>query len=193
MSPHNNPADLLQRMLDAQLRYYAEIGRLTVECVESWGDLSRMTRFTAPGDDRFGRQDEPPGRFQQQAYAPPPPAATGATVRTAAAPPAAIVLEGASGSTVQSVFLVENGSAVPVSSPIAPSWFYAPDGAKIQPRLQFDPEVVTVEPGEHLLVQMTATITDDLQLGVTYRGTLGVPGLPGTELAIVVRRHAAEA
>jgi hypothetical protein len=153
----------------------------------------------ALSDDGFGRYDDPPGRFQQQAYAPPPPpppppsAATGATVRTPAAPPAAIVVEGASGSTVQSVFLVENSSAVPVSSPIGASWFYAPDGAKIQPRLRFDPEVVTVEPGEQLLVQMTAVITDDLQLGVTYRGTLGVPGLPGTELAIVVRRHAAEA
>ncbi|HEX8158215.1 MAG TPA: hypothetical protein VF526_12595 [Solirubrobacteraceae bacterium] len=187
--------DLLQRALDAQLRYYAEVGRLTVEYLETLGDLSRTFDLKLPGTDRtFRWSPSDGGSAARESYAPPPPQPA-AEATAVASPPAspAIVLEGEAGGTATGLFLVENSSSERVASPIAASVFTSSAGGEVQPKLGFEPEIVSLEPGEQLLVHLTAAIDDDLEEGVGYRGALRVPGLQGTEVAIVLRRRAAAA
>lgn len=185
--------DLLQRALDAQLRYYAEVGRLTVEYFGTLGDLSRSVDVKLPGVDRAFRWAPSDGGATAAYAPPPPPAAAPATAVAEPAAAAVIVLEGEAGGTAAGLFLVENSLRQRVSSPIAASVFTSPAGDEVQPHLGFEPEIVSLEPGEQLLVHLTAAIDEDLDEGVGYRGSLRVPGLQGTEVSIVVRRRASSA
>jgi hypothetical protein len=157
-------SDLLRRALDANLRYYAAIGRLTVDYLEALGAIARHV--------------EVPTR---PAPAVPPPAP---------APPAVMVLEAEAGGTAIGVFLVENLLGEKVAAPVSASPLAGPDGREVDVRLAFDPEVVVLEPGEQILVRVAARLDGDLDPDVSYRAELAVPGVIGTKVPIVVRRRA---
>ena len=102
-----------------------------------------------------------------------------------------MVLEAEGGGTAIGVFLVENLLAEKVSAPVSASSFADPDGREVAVPLAFDPEVVILEPGEQILVRVTAQVADDLEADVSYRAELAVPGVIGTKVPIVARRRAA--
>ena len=163
--------DVLRRALEANLQYYAALGRLTVDYLEALGSIAR--------------QVEVPARtltFRQSAPATPVPAP---------APPAVTVLEAEAGSTAIGVFLVENLLTEKVSAPGSASALAAPDGREVAVPLAFDPEVVVLEPGEQILVRVAARVDDGLEADVSYRAEVAVPGVIGTRVPIVVRRRAA--
>jgi hypothetical protein len=168
--------DLLRRALDANLQYYAALGRLTVDYLEALGSIARNVEVPAQLANRTVtfRQAPPP--------APPPPAPT-------APPPAVMVLEAETGGAAIGVFLVENLLGEKVSAPVSGSTFAAPDGREVTPQLAFDPEVVVLEPGEQMLVRVTTQVQEELEPDVTYRGELAVPGVIGTKIPIVLRRR----
>lgn len=101
-----------------------------------------------------------------------------------------IVLEGEAGAMAAGRFLVENHLGEPISAPVCVSPFTSKQGHEVDVRLQFDPAVVTLQPREQQLVRVGARIDEQLADAEGYRGVLGVPGLPGTELGILVRRRA---
>ena len=163
--------DVLRRALEANLQYYAALGRLTVDYLEALGSIAR--------------QVEVPARtltFRQTAPATPAPAP---------APPAVTVLEAEAGGTAIGVFLVENLLTEKVSAPVSASAVAAPDGREVTVPLAFDPEVVVLEPGEQILVRVAARVDDGLEADVSYRAEVAVPGVIGTRVPIVVRRRAA--
>jgi hypothetical protein len=163
--------DVLRRALEANLQYYAALGRLTVDYLEALGSIAR--------------QVEVPARtltFRQTAPATPAPAP---------APPAVTVLEAEAGGTAIGVFLVENLLTEKVSAPVSASALAAPDGREVAVPLAFDPEVVVLEPGEQILVRVAARVDDGLEADVSYRAEVAVPGVIGTRVPIVVRRRAA--
>lgn len=162
--------DVLRRALEANLQYYAALGRLTVDYLEALGSIAR--------------QVEVPARtltFRQTPSAPVP----------APAPPAVTVLEAEAGGTAIGVFLVENLLTEKVSAPVSASALAAPDGREVAVPLAFDPEVVVLEPGEQILVRVAARVDDGLEADVSYRAEVAVPGVIGTRVPIVVRRRAA--
>ena len=168
--------DILRRALEANLQYYSALGRLTVDYFEALGSIARNVEVPANLGNRTIT-------FRQPAPAPAAPA-------PAPPPPAVMVLEAGGGETAIGVFLVENLLAEKVSAPVSASAFAAPDGREVALPLAFDPEVVVLEPGEQILVRVTAQVGDNLEEDVSYRAELAVPGVIGTKVPIVARRRA---
>jgi hypothetical protein len=168
--------DVLRRALEANLQYYAALGRLTVDYLEALGSIARQVEVPVKlGDRTVTLRQAPPA---PEVPAPTPP------------PPAVMVLEAEGGGTAIGVFLVENLLAEKVSAPVSASAFEAPDGREVALPLAFDPEIVMLEPGEQILVRVTAQVGDDLEQEVSYRAELAVPGVIGTKVPIVARRRA---
>jgi hypothetical protein len=165
-------SDLLRRALDANLQYYAALGRLTVDYLEALGSIARNIEVPAPALTL--RQSAP----SPAPAAPAPPA------------PAVMVLEAEAGGAAIGVFLVENLLGEKVSAPVSASALTGPDGREVAVPLAFDPEVVVLEPGEQILVRVTAALDGELEPEISYRAELAVPGVIGTKVPIVVRRRA---
>jgi len=167
----------LRRVSEANLRYYEALGKLTIDYWSSvFGVLGELS----------GRALSSSGVHPQPTTAAPAPAAA-AAAPIAQAP--AMVLEAPVGGQAMGAFLVENRLARRLSTPIVASTFVTDDGREVRPRLQLDPEVVTLEPGEQVLVRVLAAIDEQLESGVTYRGTVTVPGLSGHNVRLVLRRR----
>jgi hypothetical protein len=164
--------ELWRRAVDANVRYVEAVSRVTVDYVRA---LAGVTRNLSA-----------PVRAGSRAPAPPRPEPETPTAPTASP---AMVLEGEAGATALGVFLVENHLERAISTPVAASGFIADDGREVVPPLTFDPELVILDPGEQLLVQVSTTIGDELERDVGYRGELTVPGLTGTSVPIVIRRR----
>jgi hypothetical protein len=168
-------SDLLRRALDANLRYYAAIGRLTVDYLEALGAIARHVEVP--------KLTSPTVTLRQSPPAPPvPPPAPPA--------PAVMVLEAEAGGTAIGVFLVENLLGERVAAPVSASPLAGPDGREVDVPLAFDPEVVVLEPGEQILVRVSAQLDGELESDVGYRAEVAVPGVIGTKVPIVVRRRA---
>jgi hypothetical protein len=167
--------DVLRRALDANLQYYAAIGRLTVDYLEALGAIARHVEAPKLGSPTVTLRPSPP--------APPgPPPAPPA--------PAVMVLEAEAGGTAIGVFLVENLLGERVAAPVSASPLAGPDGREVDVPLAFDPEVVVLEPGEQILVRVSAQLDGELESDVGYRAEVAVPGVIGTKVPIVVRRRA---
>jgi hypothetical protein len=100
-----------------------------------------------------------------------------------------MVLESESGSCAVGMFLVENRLRQAVSAPVAPSAFVDAKGREVVPRLAFLPEVVELQPGEQAVVRVAAAFDERLRPGVRYVGSISVPGVSSSSVAVVLRRR----
>jgi len=165
--------DIWRRALDANLRFYGALGRLTADYFRDlFSVLGGLQSSGSAGSAQAGTPAAPE---------PPQP-----SKRTAV-----MVLEEAAGMTAVGVFLVENNLGREVAERPVNSAFVDAAGRKVQPALRFDPEVVTLAPGEQLLVRVMALIDDTLEPEVRYQGELTIPGLTSTAIPIVLRRRTA--
>jgi hypothetical protein len=154
----------LRRGLAAQRAYLAGVERLTVDYVRTMAAAARGIDAPAAVIPALG------------------------TAPAAAAPlEPAIVLEGEPGATAAARFLVENHLDEPISAAVGVSPFTSAQGQQFDVRLQFEPEVVTLQPREQLLVHVGTRIDEQLAGIDGCWGLLGVPELPGTELVVLVR------
>jgi hypothetical protein len=161
-----------RRALEANARYYEALGQVTTDYLKALaGVLADVKLPTSLG----GRDAAPVA----PASAAPPPAPA----------PSAMVLEAPAGHTAVGAFMVQNRLGQRVAAPVVPSAFLDPSGAEVRPALAFEPDVVSLESGEQVLVRVTATIDDRLEPGVGYRGEVTVPGLSGDRIALVLRRR----
>jgi hypothetical protein len=158
-----------RRALEANARYYEALGQVTADYLRTLMGVLGELRLPA----RFGLREAPPA-----APAPPP------------APPAAMVLEAAAGQAAAGAFMVQNRLTQKVAAPVVASAFLDPSGHEARPLLAFEPDVVALEPGEQMLVRVTARIDDRLESGVAYRGEVTIPGLSGDRVQLVLRRRA---
>ena len=150
----------------AGLRYYGRLGTLTLDLAQ--------TLVPALGELR------PSLRLAPESLAEPEAAAPGGQT---------IVIEAAAGRCGLGVFMVENTTAQSVSAPVGVSGFAAPAGNEAAPKVRFSPEVVALDPGDQVLVQVAATVDRTLEPGVRYQAEISIPQLSGARIPLVVRRR----
>lgn len=163
-------ADLTPALRDAAnaaLAYYARLGRLTLDLVEA----------VAPADLRLTRTADPPAPAAPAAAVPAPESAS------------TIVIEAQAGRSGLGVFMVENTTDAKVSGPVTVSAFKGAGGRTAKPDVRFSPEVVTLDPGDQVLVQVAAKVGQTLDPGVRYLADIRVPSLSGMRVPLVVRRR----
>ena len=163
---------LFRRAVDAQLEYYRSVGQLSVEFARAAFGVVRADRAT------------PSLRI------PVPPVAQAAQPALPAAAPV-LALEAEEGSWAVGMFVVENSTGSRVSAPLELPSLADEEGRRVHGAIRFEPEVITLQPGEQTLVQIAVEVTRGLRRGVDYRGEVMVPGLTGTRIPLVVRRVAA--
>ncbi len=170
----------LRKVMEANFSYYRGLSRLTADYLGAvFGTLETLrlpVRLAPGGRPAAVPASEPPVTVTSS---PQPPATAGP----------AMVLEGEAGTRVLGVFLVENKLQHRVSAPISASAFSDPNGREVRPGLAFEPEIVTLEPAEQLLVRVVAVLDEQLEPQVDYRGELTIPGLSGNRVKLVLRRR----
>jgi hypothetical protein len=159
-----------RRALEANARYYEALGQVTTDYLKALAGVLGDIKLPASLGGRGAAPAAP-------APAAPAPA------------PSAMVLEAPAGQTAVGAFMVQNRLGQRVAAPVVPSAFLDPSGAEVRPALAFEPDVVSLESGEQVLVRVTATIDERLEPGVGYRGEVTVPGLSGDRIALVLRRR----
>jgi len=168
----------LRRAIEANLRYYEALGKVTQDYVRALAGVfgEFPLRINLPG---LGTKSAP---TTQPGPAPP------------TAPPSAatLVLEADAGAEAQGVFLVENRLNRTVSTAVMTSAFADPSGRAIAPALRVVPNVVTLEPGGRTFVQIIAQVSAELEPDVPYRGEVTVPGLSDHGIPVLLRRRPAQ-
>lgn len=161
-------SDALRRIADANLRYYEGLGRLTVDYVRALAGLWGDARGSA---------------------LPPRPAAAHPSPPPAPAPPTpALVLEGEAGAEAGGIFRVSNDLQRRVSAPVVVSAFHDDAGGERRFPVRVEPAVVALEAGENTLVQVWATVPDELEPGASCLAEVTVPGLAGGGIPLLLRR-----
>ncbi|MBJ7603400.1 MAG: hypothetical protein JF888_09470 [Candidatus Dormibacteraeota bacterium] len=168
--------------MEANFSYYRGLSRLTADYLGAVSGTLEMLKLPVRLP-RVGGPAAVPASEPLASVASPPEA------HAPAGP--AMVLEGEAGARALGVFLVENRLQHRVSAPILASAFGDPNGREVRPGLAFEPEVVTLEPAEQLLVRVVAVIDQQLEPEVDYRGELTIPGLSGNRVMLVLRRRVA--
>jgi len=100
-----------------------------------------------------------------------------------------ILIEAEAGQHGMGVFLLENPTAEQLSIPVSVSQFVGEDGNEVHPTVTFRPQVITLDPGDQLVVQVTVGIDETLAPDVRYRAEISVPELSAARIPIVVRRR----
>jgi len=160
----------LRAAAEAAVTYYSRLGRLTLDLVEA----------VAPADLHLSRTDDPPAPAPSPAPAPAAPAPESEST---------IVIEAQAGKSGLGVFMVENTTDAKVAGPVTVSAFKGPGGRTAKPDVRFAPEVVTLDPGDQVLVQVAAKVGSTLDPGVRYKADIRVPSLSGMRVPLVVRRR----
>ena len=159
----------------ATLRYYGRLGSLTFALAEalapSLSDLRPSVRLSSEPPDVGGQTTDSAGTAHSQT----------------------IVIEAAAGKGGLGVFVVENITARKVSGPVRVSAFTDASGRKATPEVRFSPDVVSLEPGDQVLVQVAAVIDDTLEPGVRYGAEISIAGLSEAAIPLVVQRRAGKA
>ncbi|MBV8200760.1 MAG: hypothetical protein JOZ15_09065 [Acidobacteria bacterium] len=187
MAPEPQLAATWQRAIEANVRYYQALGEVTTQYLRSlaglWGD------WRLPVDLGAWRLSPTPAAATAPPAAAPPAAASPAAAPAAAVP--ALVLEAEAGAQARGVFLVSNRLARRVSAPVMTSAFRDPSGREVRPALRVEPDLVTLEPGGQMLLEVVADVDQELDLDVAYRGAVSIPGLSDEQVPVVLRRRAA--
>lgn len=175
MSQQIELADILRRAFNANMQYYMTLSELAADCLQALigSDKNPASTHTANSNSDTGAHDI----FNAN------------NPRSSEAPVTTIVLESEAGGLALGAFLIENALSAPVDAPIEVSEFVGPDGAEIRPLIKFEPDAVRLESKEQVLVRVVARIDKALDPGVRYRGVIHVPGLPGTQVPLVLRRR----
>jgi hypothetical protein len=177
MADRDQVEDVLRRVVQANLRYYEAVERLSADYVRAIAGAVGSLGAGLPKELAVRTADQT--RTTRDSY-----------LATMEAPPSApaLVLEAEDGGTVTGAFVVENLLAEGMSSPVVVSAFVSHNGHELRPGLVFDPELVVLAAGEETLVRVIATVDEAFEPGVAYRAEVTVPGLPGPGLTMIVRR-----
>lgn len=171
--------ETVRRTFQANVQLYEAIGQASLAYVKALGAIwSGMALPLNLGS-------------LSPAFSPAPaPAAPRAPAPPAPAPSPALVLAGEAGQEARGVFMVANQLGRRVSAPVVTSPFTDPAGREVHPAFRIEPELVTLDAGEQILVQVVVSVGEDLEPGLDYRAAVSVPGLSDSRVALVLRRRA---
>jgi hypothetical protein len=171
-SPRTEVVAAWRDATEAGIRYYTKMGGLALALAEALvpalGELRPAVRMSPEAE---GASSAPPVE---------PTAPT-------------IVIEAAAGRSGLGVFMVENTTARKVSAPVGVSTFVDAGGREVRPVVKFAPDLVSLEPGDQVLVQVAAAVDDTLEPGVRYQAEISIPRLSSAAIPIVVRRRPSRA
>jgi hypothetical protein len=162
------------RMLDANLKYYEALGKVTSDYVAA------LSKAILPGPLSFKL---PFGVPSPHAHSAPP--ETGPVARSSGP---LLVLEAPAGSTAHSAFVISNALPREATAPVMVSALRTERGTEIHPPVRVVPGSLSLAPGEKGVVQLLVTIGDDMQEGTDYFGVIRVPDLSTEQIPFVVRR-----
>jgi hypothetical protein len=193
--------------LQAHARYYEAWGQLASTWLRDLADASKEARLPSLSSlsalsglpSLSGLPGLPPLRVSTT----PGPGGSGAAASSggssssgaavsaeAPAAPAVLVLEGATGDVAVAAFLVENSLPHLVDGTVEAEPFEDPDGAAVLARLEFEPTLISLAPGERRLVRVSVQLPPSLPANVECTSTIRVQGVPGTTIPIRLRRIA---
>lgn len=175
-SPRTELASAWRDAAEAGVRYYTRLGGLALELAE--------TLVPAVGELRPTVRVSPDPPSTPASKPPDPPSDAGRQT---------IVIEAAAGRSGLGVFMVENTTARKVSAPVGVSAFTDADGREVSPAVSFSPDVISLEPGDQVLVQVAAAVSDTFEPGVRYQAEISIPRLAGAKIPLVVRRRSGAA
>lgn len=163
--------ELVKRAVDLNVRYYSGLGQLWAnyvkDLVSTFGDIASVRPQTSQSQSTANPS-------AQKAHQTP-----------------VMVLEAEAGREALGVFLVENHLSHDISTRVAPSAFFDESHNEVRPAFSFDPESVTLRPGEQVLVRVRVQIDNSFAPDVRYQGYLNIPELTGTRVPMVLRRRSA--
>lgn len=162
--------DLWRRAVDMNLRYYTAAGKLA---------LDYMLDVVGAVTEIQGAQTATPDTAQPE---------PGAASAPRAATPQ-MVLEAAAGEDAVGAFLVENSLSDGVEATVVAGTFIQESGKRAKAKFTFDPPSVKLQPGEQILVRVSARITQDMAVGARYYGEFLIPAIRGTRIPVVLRRR----
>ena len=161
---------MLRDAAGASLRYYGRMGRLAFALAEAFApSLSDLRPTVHVSSEPSSTTTKPTDSADVER-------------------PQTIVIEAAAGRGGIGVFMVENSTERRVSGPVEISPFIDASGREAQPEVRFSPDVVSLEPGDQVLVQVAAAVNDTLAPGVRYGAEIRIPQLSGATIPLVVRR-----
>jgi hypothetical protein len=176
LANENQLPDVLRRALDANVQYLTTASKLALEFLDAVLGSVKTFSSQEKASSSFRTSDD--------ATVPKTPVPQGPSGPT-------IVLEAERGGHALGVFLVENVLPHAVSARIAVSPFADPSGREVHPPIRLEPEMITLEPQEQILVRVLAGIDESVAPGIDYRAEINVPDLPGTRVPLVLRRRKA--
>lgn len=167
---------VLGRALEANLRYNAVLGELTVRAFDL---LVSAVSEIRPHiiSDTAGKQE---AKSKTVAH-------THAATPTVPSP-APILLEGKAGDRAFGLFVVENNLSQKISARLEVGRVVGPGGSEIKPVVRFTPGVITLATQEQVVAKVTVHISSKLVADMRYQGEILVPGIPGARIPIVIRR-----
>ncbi len=174
--------DAWRRAMDANIRFYRAWGELTAGWVR---EVTAVGASLTPTTLGLGRTSTTATSVGARAA---PPAAE--TPPQAAASVPVLVLEAPGGQSVSASFLVENSWPHPVEGRVGTGDFHSDTGGSVEMVTRFDPESLSLAPGESRLVRVTVEVPEGLAQGVDHRSTISVSDVPGTTIPVLVRRLA---
>ncbi len=181
-APATGLEEAWRRAMDANIRFYRAWGELTA----GWArEVTAAGASLTPTTLALGRTSvpatSPGGRSAATPPDPPPPASAKAPV---------LVLEALGGQAVSASFLVENSWSHPVEGRVGAGEFHSATGDSVDVNTRFDPESLSLAPGESRLVRVTVEVPEGLVPDVDHRSSISVSGVPGTTIPVLVRRLA---
>jgi hypothetical protein len=133
MTDRDHVEDALRRVVQANLRYYEAVERLSVDYVRAVAGAVGSLGAWLPKEMAVRTADKT--RTRRDSHL--------ATVESPASAPA-LVLEAEDGGSATGAFVVENLLAEGMSSPVVVSAFVSDNGHELRPGLVFDPEIVVL-------------------------------------------------
>jgi hypothetical protein len=96
-------------------------------------------------------------------------------------------LVGHRGEVLNATFVVENKKASAAMISFEVSKFLPDDQSEaVQPAVEFEPSGFMLNPNEEVAVHLMLSITERFRENTTYRGTIGVKGMPGMEIQLTL-------
>lgn len=178
-------AQAWREAMEANARYYEAWGQLASQWVRELAQASQSARLPTLPPLRLNTG---PGAATPARPAAPPSTVAAPTGGAASPAPAVVVLEGPTGAAASAAFLVENTLSHPVVGSVEVDPFEDIDGVAVLARLDFEPQTISLAPGERRLVRISVTLPTTLPPDVDCRSTIRVDGVPGTTIPVVLRR-----
>lgn len=168
MAERPNINELFRRAMETNLRFYEGLVELSINYLKNLSTIFADSRSQLPAEHRQPVRPQPGS--------------------------SALILEAEAGEQARGYFLVENQLSRKVSAEVLASPIIDAEGKEVEQKIYFEPPMITLGPGEKMVVQVVADMDEGLEPGVGYRGSITVPGLSESSADIVVRRrHSVEA